>query len=423
MASLERISLQKHVITTEGYDVKRVTSSQSPTPQFPQIFWSDNSPWREANLWAYEQALNTKRSLKTILSAMTHLHAYSKWLERENMAWSYFPARESERCLVRFRGYLMQTIADGIICASTAKQRMSAVVRFYRWLVAAGLLSSDWPMWHERNIGIKLTDTFGISRTLRVASTDLVIPNRKRIGEILEYGLLPVSQKNVASLMEFSKHNASAELNLMLRLGFGTGMRFGSIADLKIQTLERATSDLRFKGYLKLSIGPNGRPPVQTKFNVSGEIWISEYDRDLVLEYVYSPRRLIRQSLADKAFKDIVFLNKLGKPYGADNSGSSRGISVELGRLRKTAVKAGLDFMRNFKFHQTRCTYATELARVALRHGNAAIAIDLVKQALLHRDEATTMRYIRFVEKTEVMGKAADDFTNNFLGLAATEKD
>lgn len=354
---------------------------------------------------------------------MTHLHAYAKWLEQEKTIWSYFPARESERCLVRFRGFLMLGITNGRICSSTARQRMSAVIRFYRWLVAAGLLSPDWPMWHESSVGLKLTDTFGISRTLRVASTDLVIPNRKRIGDVLEDGLLPVSQENVFRLMEFCKRNASLELSLMLRLGFGTGMRFGTIADLKVQTLERAIADSRFKGYFKLNVGPNAKPSVNTKFSVTGEIWISEHDRELLLEYAYSSRRLLRQSVATTASKHIIFLNRFGKPYAGETNGGSRGMSVELGRLRSLAVTAGLGFMGKFKFHQTRCTYATELARVALRHGNAAIAIDLVKQALLHRDEATTIKYIRFVEKTKVMAKAADDFTRNFLGLAAVEMD
>jgi hypothetical protein len=49
------------------------------------------------------------------------------------------------------------------------------------------------------------------------------------------------------------------------------------------------------------------------------------------------------------------------------------------------------------------------------------MAVQIVKQALLHKSEKTTLTYIRFVEKSAVMSKVADEFTREFLGIAGAE--
>lgn len=422
LGSLERINAQRHIPLVDDLGVRwEINKKRSVIRRLPQIVWCDNTPWREANLWAFDRACDRRCKLKTVLSAMTHLHAYAKWLENEGLPWWHFPARESERCLVRFRGHLVSAMNRGELANSTAKQRMAAVIRFYRWVVTAGLLSPDWPMWTERSVGVRLEDDFGLKRTMRVASTDLSIPNRKRIGETLEDGLLPVPRDSVGKILDFASKHASLEFYLMLRLGFGTGMRFGSIADLKIETIENAIEDQRFKGFYAIQIGPGARPTVHTKFDVTGEIWIHGDDLELIKQYIYSDRRLLRRNLSLSEHHDHIFLTRFGKPFGNDDESYSRAMSVELGRLRKKAIFARFDIMKGFKFHQTRCTYATELARATLRHGNAGLAIDIVKKALLHKDEATTLKYIKFVEKTDIMAKAANEFSVEFLGLASCE--
>lgn len=81
----------------------------------------------------------------------------------------------------------------------------------------------------------------------------------------------------------------------------------------------------------------------------------------------------------------------------------------------------GITAFRGFRFHQSRCTFATELARVAMKHGSVGMAVQLVRQALLHKSEKTTLTYIRFIEKTDAMSGMADEFTRDFLGLGGSE--
>lgn len=416
MASLEVIRL-KAVIP----DVVAGVVDWSPAAGFhperlPQICWKCGGTWGEANLWALEM-LRSQRDYKTALSSMSHLHAYAKWLESESLSWTHFPARESERCLTRFRGFLVRLRDGGGIAPSTASERMSAVVRFYRWVTRQGLLSTTWPKWSDRLVGIRLTDAFGLQHSLRVASTDLAIPNRRLPSSIaLEDGLLPVSREARAAILKFAHAEASQELVLKLRLGFSTGLRLGSITDLKIDTVRGARLDPD-TGWYKFSVGPKARPPVATKFGVSGFISVPSDLYDDLLEYATSTRRLKRQALAATPDRDLLFLTKAGRPYG----GSSRAVNVEMHRLRRAAQHAGVEAFESFHFHRTRATFATDLMRIALKYWPVADAVQLVREACLHKNEATTLRYVKFVQHTKAMSEAADAFTEAFMGLAGAK--
>ena len=85
--------------------------------------------------------------------------------------------------------------------------------------------------------------------------------------------------------------------------------------------------------------------------------------------------------------------------------------------LRRRATAGGLTFMKNFKFHQTRCTFGTCLMEVALKVAPPAAAVAFVRDAMLHKDEATTMRYVRFVEQAPIKSFVSDEFTAVFSGL------
>lgn len=422
MATLEKISYTPSEVTVVAGAVQRALArGKSALSNLPQIVWSGGHPWREANLWALETA-GKGRDPKTILSGMTHLHAYAKWLESQGVDWWDFPAREGDRCLTRYRGSLVAARDIGEIAPSTASQRMSAVIRFYRWLQASGLLSPEWPMWTDRQVGIQLVDMFGFSRTMSVTSSDLSIPNRQAPSEKLEDGLLPIPIQQANTLLGLAESHASYELYLMLKLGFGTGMRIGTICDLKIATIRRASPDPQFPGFNKIAVGPGANPSVHTKFGVTGQVWISDTDLALLQEYMFCARRLMRQGKASVEDRDLLFLTKDGNGFGSGDGNASKGISVQLGRLRKKAIVEGHDFVRNFRFHQSRCTFATELARTALRFGSTSMAIQLVREALLHKSEKTTLTYIRFIEKTAPMAEMANAFTRDFLGLANTRK-
>lgn len=389
----------------------------------PQIIWNDSSPWREANLWALQRATEHEVSIDTVRANMTSLLTYATWLEDTGTEWWSFPVRKADRCLVQFRGYLIQARDQERLSPSTATQRMRDVINFYRWLSATGLLSSDWPMWQERIIGIHLTNAVGFQRTLMVKTTDLAIKHRTPSTERLEDGLLPVSASDRDLILEFAREHATWEMFIMLTLGFYTGMRLGTICDIKEKTVQDAIPEPNISGLYKISVGPAARPSVATKFGVSGSVWITESHLELLRAYIESPRRQARKNKASLEHKELVFLTRYGNSYARDQTGRSSALNVEMHSLREKAKREGFYTLDGFHFHVTRCTFATQLAQMLIPISGAVNALAIIKEALLHKDEATSLKYIKFVERTPAMAEAANAFTRAFLGVVSSRDD
>lgn len=383
--------------------------------ELPVIFFVDGAGWSEANLWAQHQASTSDP--RTVQRNIEHLCAYAKWLEAEGLTWWHFPVRERDRCLVRFRGALIAARDRGELAPSTVSQRMASIVRFYRWVRATGLFTPDWPMWEERQIALRLENAMGLEHTLRVRTTNLAIPNRKAEGVLApEDGLMPVTGHQMRKIMELAVSAASEELALMLRLGFGTGMRLGSIYGLQIDTLVNAQPCplLGEAGWFRLSIGPGAKPPVPTKFGVSGTVLIARELLEEVRAYAFSTRRLKRQAKAVPDYRQFLFLTRFGNPYGGRNS---RAINVEMSRLRDAGRNAEVPVLREFHFHRTRATFLSQLMHATLSCLPVGDAIEFVRDAALHRHEATTLKYVKFVETSKAMADGANAFTRAFLGL------
>lgn len=417
MARLELIRFTPHRIEIQDGHVRSTPATDRRVIiGLPQLFWENGSPWREANLWALERASTRGVSLRTVQTSAMALHRYANWLEKAGINWWSFPIRKADRCLVRYRGALIDARDNGTLAPSTTSQSMRVTIAFYRWLATSGLLSPAWPMWREQVVGIRLSNSVGLDRTLAVRTTDLRIPNRAAPGERLEDGLLPVRMSDRDAILALARKHASEELFLMLTLGFFTGMRLGTLCDLKIRTLTNAVPDPAAKDLYRIAVGPGADPPVATKFSVTGQIWITRDHLDELLRYAHSARRLKREAIAPPSHKDLVFLTKFGTRFTAANSGKSGAINVEMCKLRKIGAANGLSAIGTFRFHQSRCTYATQLARILIQTGSPINAIAIVREALLHKDEATSLKYIKFIEKAPVKENAANTFTREFLG-------
>lgn len=426
MATLEKIRYEPHYFEVTHKSVSHNKKKGYPIIEnLPQLFWSNGMPWREANLWALERITSGSALLKTVASNMNGLLNYAKFLELNDIKWFEFPIRKADRCLVRYRGTLIKLRDNGEIAPSTASEYMRICIMFYRWLRNMGFLSDVESLWSDKSYTIKYFDKVGFERTVSGVTADVSIPNRKRIGEVLEGGLLPVSAQDRDLILDFTKNNCSIELYLMLSLGFFTGMRLGSICDLKIQNLERAVPDPYAIGLLRLAIGPGASPPVHSKFNITGHVWIPRSLRDRLLEYIKTLRRATRESRAHPENKNLIFLTRFGNPYGRRGTDQSSAINVEMSKLRKKGIKSNLQILEKFYFHQSRCTFGTELARLALTTcKDTNLVVSMVGNALLHglNSEAVTFKYIRFIQDFPIKEALSNRFFSEFSGVAAHEE-
>lgn len=423
MASLELIEYvpHRHSVADDGKVTWERDIACRPIKHLPQLFLADGTPWVVANLWAHERATSGKTDLKTVQSNMRHLHKYAQWLEAEKLDWRYFPILERDRVLIRWRKKLMEDRDKyGLLAPSTATQRMNATIHFYRYARANDFIGRDAPLWQERQVVHRFHDSVGFERTMLLSSTDLAIPNRRRHGLRLEDGLMPITREQMHELLDFTlqEGNASPELHRMLQLGFFTGARIETIADLKKGSLDNAVADPAVPGLVYIAVGPGHKPHVATKFDVQGRILVPDWLFHDLCAYVTDPRRLAREAKAPQENKDLIFLTRFGRRYAERESTSGTAVGRAMVDLRRAATLAGLKFMKNFYFHMTRATFGTWLTATLLEVGyDHKAVLTFVSDTMLHKDIETTLRYIRLVEQTPIKIKVANEFTEAFLGL------
>lgn len=205
----------------------------------------------------------------------------------------------------------------------------------------------------------------------------------------------------------------------MLKLGFFTGARLQTICSLKLGNLERAVPDPDVDGLWCVAAGPGSRPHVETKFDVSGTLRIPDALLRDLKAYAYSTRRMKRQARAFREYKELLFITTRGNPYERREDGKrSSAINSEMVTLRRTALEAGLKFMADFHFHQTRATYGTLLMKTLLPMGNLQAALEFVRNAMFHKEISTTMTYVKFIEQSKGKAEVANAFTQAFFNLA-----
>lgn len=414
---MSRIEYQEIQPQTLEINLNEVSFQDTPKKDvitLPQIYWSDNTAWDIANIYAYDLLVDEGLNIKTIKTNMMHLNAYASWLEtQDNIEWYTFPNRKSERCIFIFRGELIKQRENKLLSPTTTTHRMRSVIKFYRWVTKKNLIEQDIELWEDKKIKITSINKFGFEHSFDVTTTDLAIPlNRNNSSIDLENGISPVNPKHINSILDFAKNNAPIEIYLMLKLGFFTGMRIGSITDLKVETLEKNFTYLKDLSMGKIKIGSQAVPPVQTKFSTTGYAIIPTELKDELLEYGNSIRRLKR--IQDSKNADLLFLTSKGNKYLEENSQS---INVAIYRLRKTALAQGHYEFKDFHFHRTRATFATLLMQYCLNIMDVSSAVSLVKECCMHRDEQTTLKYVKFIHTHEKLANLSNEYTKMFLGL------
>ena len=109
-----------------------------------------------------------------------------------------------------------------------------------------------------------------------------------------------------------------------------------------------------------------------------------------------------------------LFLTIRGNKY-LDDEGKS--INVAIHRLRKSALEMGVYEFKDFYFHRTRATFATVLTQYCLEKMDVTSAVQLVRDCCLHKDEKTTLKYVKFIEQNKQLAKISNEYTKAFLGL------
>jgi integrase len=410
MARLEYIQYESFSASLGGRgELVWQKQAKKPIEKLPQIFWEDGRSWAEVNVWALERASNEQINIETVKRTMKHLARYASFLEDKGFDWRHFPLRKEDQPLRKFRKHLIDARDAGDLQSSTTTNCMGSVIQFYRFADNKGLVGADAPLWVDRMAVIPFFDPVGFKRTMTRLSSELSIPNRTRVGSVLEEGLLPLRAEHMTELLRYTAENEIEELHMMLGVGFFTGARIGTITTLTVAALSTAREDPLTPGVFLLPVGPG--TGIATKFSVSGDIMVPREVLADLKRYASSTSRLLREAKALPNDKSRLFLTRSGKPYTVETVNSLVYV------MRARAERDGLKFMKSFKFHQSRATFGTWLMKLLLDCGGRADAIKVVRDAMLHKDEKTTLGYIHFLENTRAKAHFAEEFNKSFTGL------
>jgi len=409
VARLEYVHHQFFEASLRDGELEWQRRERKDVANLPQIFLEDGRGWNEVNAWALDRAASGDVSEETVKRTMKHLCRYACFLEATGVDWRHFPVRKEEQVLRRFRKHLIDAIWTGELSGTTASNCIGAVIQFYRFARAHHLVGTDSALWEDRSVVVRYFDAVGFERSAVRLSTDLKIPNRQRIGKQLEDGLLPLRAEHMSQLLAYSQQHVLEELHLMFVAGFFTGARVGTITTLTVSSLHSVREDPLTPGVYLLRVGPG--TGIATKFSVSGELMVPSAVLESFRLYATSTRRLLREARADHHLRDRLFIGRRAQPYTVS------AVNRLVHEMRSRAVTAGLPFMHRFKFHQTRATFGTWLMEILLDAGAKTDAIRVVRDAMLHKDERTTLGYINFLERQRSKSTLAAAFNEAFTGL------
>jgi integrase len=380
--------------------------------EMPAVIWSDGEPWLAPTVYLRRKAFQAAASggsQTTITQHAAALSAYATYLESENLDWRVFPEDRSLRPTYRYRGHVLARCNAKDLARSTAANHMSVLRAFYAWAMRSGALNDQSVQpFRSRQIMVRYADQMGLERSTMVTSSDLAIKRPKVARRGVEEGCMPLRRADRDQLLRICRDYFRVEFQLVMKLGFFSGMRLGTIIGLTHTAIRHHFPSPDLPGWCAISVGPEHGIP--TKKAVTYHPSMPEPLLRELLDYSHSVRRAVRQRSASKVDQDLLFLNVRGRHL------TIRSFSADMTKLRRIAKAQGMRIPR-FHFHCTRPTFGTSFVLASLARGHKTNQIlPRLMRLLGHASAASSMHYIDWVED-ETRMEADTEAYSDFLAL------
>jgi integrase len=408
---------------------------------YPLILASDGAPWPEANMWILSVLQEkVQPNMSSFASIAEDLTAYLRFIEEHDIDWLHFPAHKLSRPTYRFNGHLKQLVQSREISASTAKRRMSAVIRCYRWLIEEGVFIPEFPPWKERDHFVEFKGSYGASTYKTVKTTDVSIhvaqqddPYDDHIAD--EGRLRPLPQNEQEWLMDALLSLGNTEMTLIHLFGLLTGARIQTVLTFRVRHILKDYGS-NPHGFLRIPVGPG--TGIDTKYGKKMVLHIPIWYYDMLRTYAMSERARKRRlkALGGDTEDQYLFLSIRGAPlYAAKHSQSSG----EPNALRHAKVGQGVrqymtdyiipfirkkyDALFHYRFHDTRATYGMNLVDDRLRlveEGKMKLkeVMDFVQTRMGHASAATTERYLTYRSRLKLAHAVQDGWETKLEQMA-----
>lgn len=410
---------------------------------YPIVVRGDGSPWDEANLFIFSLLENAPEpNMGTAIGLAGDLVAYSRFLEdvplgEQPIQWSEFPRHRNLRPTYRYRGYLSQKTWLGEIAPSTAKRRMSAVVRFYRWLLKKQLITPEVELWKDREKLISVPNDYGKEKVLRVQTTDLSIrvPEQKDPydGTIEDEGrLCPLPPSKQDWVIEALESLGNTEMTLIHVFALLTGARIQTVLTTKLKHVlvpaVQAPSII-------LPVGPG--TGIDTKNDKKSRLHIPAWFMECLNTYAMSARAERRRKLAVQyePGEQYLFLSIRGAPMylGKQDKTYRAAKKLRYGIFGQAVrqymkdhilpfIRAKYDPQFSYRFHDLRASYGMNIVdhfapQLAAGEITYTDVLRFVSSRLGHASFVTTERYLQFRKNQSMVGRVQDQWEARLQGV------
>ena len=412
--------------------------------EFPSIIQGDGHPSEIFNLYLLKKLQQTVQyDFKTFASIAHQLVDFQRFLEDEQLDCLKFHKLKQSNAIFKYRTRLIEQANAGLISVSSARNRINAVVNFYRFLVTEDLVD------HQR-YGIPFKDVykyiavdneFGARRKMAIKSHDLAIhvpakaPNPETIADGGELSPLTVEEQAVV-LKALRK--SSREYQLMFYLALFTGARLQTICTLRIKNLIDCEPDSH--GFINLLVGAG--TGIDTKFQKSMRLLIPKWLVQDLKIYINSERACQRRQKSNLGDSDenYVFLTKFGTSFYTSKTEqqelikkikASDSFSSKLKLYEGEAVRSYLKVVllpeirlidpqfKSFKFHDLRASFGMNLLESQLQHlpdGHSAMtAVEYVQARMGHTNISTTLQYLNYKSRLEWRSKIQHEYESSLM--------
>lgn len=412
--------------------------------KFPIIIRSDGTPWDLGNLYLMhrftEMAKVEVPSVETIKDIARQLMMYLRWIEHEQAEGRsihelYFPDDEDQRVTWRYYRYLRRLLRSTdvrSISVSLAKKRMQAVVRFYKGIIAGGLVRDSAIQNRPYNgtvMGIPIVSSVGLQfiKLVEVSNFRFRLPKRERqLGYIQDGGQLrPLTEAEQILVLNQLEQYGNRAFQLICLVSLYTGARIQTVCTLRVKDIYRLLKAVPVGGEVLLLVGEGTGVDTKKQHNyrLHWPVELVKLLRDYIESQEHVERRL--ESFYGDSDQNYVFLEANGSPFytslaeiidrqeGQYSSRISAKDRVKFSIQKGNAVRNCLTrLIRNiqlenpsfeeFKFQCFRATFGMNFVRGADAAGIKDVRREL-KVRMGHKDFNTTQRYLNFDSDNEAV--------------------
>lgn len=419
------------------------TSHRKWFPKFPIVLNADGSPWAPAVLWLMDGAQSNPTKLSSLLPIAQDMGEYKRFLDDFGLEWSDFLSIEKlMRPTYLYMTHLEELVSSGQIKPSTAKRRMSTVIRFYRFAQDDHRLRfkpANEP-WVEKTIGHRYRDIKGFNRVREVITTNLRIraPSGEDAlsDEIHDGGKLrPLSVDEQNALVCALRTLGNTEFSLMHYLGLLTGAREMTVMTLRLRDFLPAPAAIPSWPY-KVRCGPG--TGIDTKFDKT-DVYLNIPQALYRMLHVYcvsdrAKRRRAKSRLTDSPL-NYLFLTRQGNPYyegkddlNAVDAATLRRTSAQGQSLREFIKKRVIPEVRKtlpkfqYKFHDTRATFGMNWVDHVMGNEKAGKekyhwAMDQLRKLMWHKSITTTQKYLEYRSHRQQLDSALRGWASHLLEM------